>query len=29
MYYSVSSASQLTTVFQSIAQALSNLRISQ
>jgi len=29
MYYSVSNASQLTTVFQSIAQALSNLRISQ
>ncbi|MCE9650597.1 MAG: VWA domain-containing protein [Parvibaculum sp.] len=29
MYYSVSNASQLTTVFASIAQALSNLRISQ
>jgi Flp pilus assembly protein TadG len=29
MYYSVSNASQLTSVFASIAQALSNLRISQ
>ncbi|MGV8995704.1 MAG: vWA domain-containing protein [Parvibaculaceae bacterium] len=28
-YYSVTSASQLTSVFQSIAQALSNLRVSQ
>ena len=28
-YYSVTSASQLTTVFSSIAQALSNLRVSQ
>jgi hypothetical protein len=29
MYYNVTSASQLTTVFNSIAQALSNLRVSQ
>ncbi len=29
MYYSVTAANQLTSVFQSIAQALSNLRISQ
>lgn len=29
MYYSVTSATQLTTVFNSIAQALSNLRVSQ
>jgi hypothetical protein len=29
MYYSVTAASQLTDVFNSIAQALSNLRISQ
>ena len=29
MYYSVSSASDLTSVFASIAQSLSNLRISQ
>jgi Flp pilus assembly protein TadG len=29
MYYNVTAASQLTTVFNSIAQALSNLRISQ
>ena len=29
MYYSVSTASELTSVFASIAQALSNLRISQ
>jgi hypothetical protein len=28
-YYSVTSASQLTSVFNSIAQALSNLRVSQ
>jgi hypothetical protein len=29
MYYSVTSASQLTSVFNSIAQAISNLRVSQ
>ena len=29
MYFSVTAASQLTTVFASIAQSLSNLRISQ